>query len=56
VRAEPKRERRRCLIKGPFSVEEAAAHWRREKNLRDGHISALNTWWARRRSPRTSEG
>ena len=40
--------RRRRLIEVAFPLEEVSAHSRREKNVRQGHISTLHIWWARR--------
>ena len=41
-------DRRRRLIECAFPLEEVSAHSRREKNVRQGHISTLHIWWARR--------
>ena len=41
-------ERRKRLIEVAFPLEEVSAHSRREKNVRQGHISTLHIWWARR--------
>ena len=40
--------RRKRLIEVAFPLEEVSAHSRREKNVRQGHISTLHIWWARR--------
>ena len=40
--------RRKRLIEVAFPLEEVSAHSRREKNIRQGHISTLHIWWARR--------
>ena len=42
----PQRSKR--LIEVAFPLEEVSAHSRREKNVRQGHISTLHIWWARR--------
>ena len=42
----PPRSKR--LIEVAFPLEEVSAHSRREKNVRQGHISTLHIWWARR--------
>ena len=36
------------LIEEIFPVEEVSASCRREKSIRQGHISTLQAWWARR--------
>ncbi len=41
-------ERRKRLIEVAFPLEEVSAHSRREKNVRQGHISTMHIWWARR--------
>lgn len=41
-------QRRKRLIEVAFPLEEVSAHSRREKNVRQGHISTLHIWWARR--------
>ena len=41
-------ERRKRLIEVAFPLEEVSRHSRREKNVRQGHISTLHIWWARR--------
>ena len=41
-------QRRKRLIEVAFPLEEVSAHSRREKNIRQGHISTLHIWWARR--------
>ena len=40
--------RRRRLIEVAFPLEEVSAHSRHEKKVRQGHISNLHVWWARR--------
>ena len=40
--------RRKRLIEVAFPLEEVSAHSRREKNVRQGHISTIHIWWARR--------
>ena len=44
----PQEPRRKRLIEVAFPLEEVSAHSRREKNVRQGHISTLHIWWARR--------
>ena len=39
---------RKRLIEVAFPLEEVSAHSRREKTIRQGHISTLHIWWARR--------
>ena len=41
-------ERRKRLIEVAFPLEKVSEHSRREKNVRQGHISTLHIWWARR--------
>ena len=41
-------DRRKRLIEVAFPLEEVSAHSRREKNVRQGHISTMHIWWARR--------
>lgn len=41
-------KRRKRLIEVAFPLEEVSEHSRREKNVRQGHISTLHIWWARR--------
>ena len=41
-------QRRKRLIEVAFPLEEVSSHSRREKNVRQGHISILHIWWARR--------
>src|SRR5215510_3230053 len=36
------------LIEVDLPIARISAHSRREKNIRQGHISALHIWWARR--------
>jgi adenine-specific DNA methylase len=36
------------LIEGAFPLEEVSGESKREKNIRQGHISTLHIWWARR--------
>src|SRR5881397_804742 len=36
------------LIEVDLPIRRVSAHARREKNLRQGHISTLHIWWARR--------
>ncbi len=36
------------LIEVDLPIKRISAHARREKSLRDGHISTLHIWWARR--------
>ncbi|MGC9075380.1 MAG: DUF1156 domain-containing protein, partial [Candidatus Bipolaricaulaceae bacterium] len=38
----------RRLIEVAFPIEEVSQESRREKNIRQGHISTLHIWWARR--------
>jgi len=38
----------RRLIEGTFPVREVSEESVKEKNIRQGHISALHIWWARR--------
>ena len=41
-------ERRKRLIEVAFPLEEVSAHSGHEKYVRQGHISTLHVWWARR--------
>lgn len=41
-------QRRQRLIEVAFPLEDVSEHSRREKNIRQGHISTLHIWWARR--------
>lgn len=36
------------LIEVDLPIKAISAHARREKSIRQGHISTLHTWWARR--------
>ena len=40
--------RRKRLIEVAFPLEEVSEHSRREKNIKQGHINMIHTWWARR--------
>ena len=40
--------RRKRLIEVAFPLEEVSAHSARDKNIKQGHINMLHTWWARR--------
>jgi len=38
----------KTFIEVSFPGKKVSVESAREKNIRDGHISALHTWWARR--------
>ena len=40
--------RRKRLIEVAFPLEEVSAHSAHDKNIKQGHINMLHTWWARR--------
>ena len=41
-------EKHKRLIEVAFPLEQVSEHSRHEKNVRQGHISTLHIWWARR--------
>ena len=42
------KERRKRLIEVAFPLEEVSEHSAHDKNVKQGHISMLHIWWARR--------